>query len=64
MPNFTFRLEMNLVEELNRMGITDAFDELKANFSNLTQEHVFLYAALHQAFIKVGFSIHLSSFYV
>jgi serpin B len=54
MPKFTFSGEFNLKDALASMGMPDAFDASKADFSGMTGEKdLFIGAVLHKAFIAV-----------
>ncbi len=52
-PFFKFEYELELLEDLNKMGIKDAFDIEKANFSNLTSSKgTYIDKAIHKANIE------------
>jgi serpin B len=54
MPRFSFRSTVDLEAVLKALGITDAFDKDRADYSGMTeQERLFVSAALHQATIEV-----------
>ena len=54
LPKFTFTAEFTLNDPLIRMGITDAFDGAKADFSGMDGGHsFFISSVLHKAFIKL-----------
>lgn len=54
-PKFSFMYDLNLEEDLKQLGINDAFDIDKANFSNMTTNINGLYVsdALHKANIDL-----------
>lgn len=55
LPKFEFTAEFKLNEVLKEMGIRDAFDEYKANFSGIaTREQLYVSAVLHKAFVDVN----------
>ncbi|GAA5154110.1 serpin family protein [Nocardioides marinquilinus] len=54
MPSFTFRTGAGLVEPLRRLGVTDAFDEGRADLTGMTtEERLFVSGVLHQVFVAV-----------
>jgi serpin B len=54
MPKFTFSGEFMLAQTLKGMGMTDAFDPNKANFSGMTtKEKLCISEVIHKAFIAV-----------
>ncbi len=54
MPKFTIHgATISLATELEKLGMTNAFDQAKANFSAMTQEAVFISDVLHQAYVSV-----------
>lgn len=54
MPKFTFTSQFSLADTLKSMGMTDAFDANKADFSGMTtQDKLFISAVLHKAFVAV-----------
>lgn len=54
MPRFAFRSAVDLDAVLKALGITDAFDKDRADYSGMTErERLFISAALHQATIEV-----------
>ncbi len=54
MPKFSFRSTVDLKSVLTSLGITDAFDPDRADYSGMTTtERLFISAALHQATIEV-----------
>jgi serpin B len=55
MPKFTVTAEFELSKTLAAMGMTDAFDAGKADFSGMTgQKDLFLSAVVHKAFVDVN----------
>jgi serpin B len=54
MPRFAFQSSVDLEAVLKALGVTDAFDKDRADYSGMTQqERLFISAALHQATIEV-----------
>jgi serpin B len=54
MPKFSIQgATISLVKQLEKLGMTDAFDQAKADFSAMTQEPVFIKDVLHQAYVSV-----------
>lgn len=54
LPKFTFVSEFNLSDTLTSMGMLDAFDPDKANFSGMTaQNDLFISDVIHKAFVAV-----------
>lgn len=54
MPRFAYRSTVDLAAVLKALGITDAFDRERADYSGMTaSERLFISAALHQATIEV-----------
>jgi len=54
MPKFAIKgATISLAKQLGKLGMTDAFDPNKANFSALTEEPVFISDVLHQAYVSV-----------
>ncbi len=54
MPRFTFTKALDLGETLRAMGMTDAFDPEKADFTGITAEKpLFIGAVLHKAFVAL-----------
>ena len=52
-PKFNFEYELNLKDDLEKMGITDVFEEGKANLTNLTDyESAYINTAKHKANIE------------
>jgi len=54
LPKFTFETSYNLKDDLQKMGINEAFDQNKADFSGLTPEKLFIEFAIHKAFVEVN----------
>lgn len=48
-PRFSFDYDLNLKDDLIKLGITDAFDEKFADFSNMSSRELFVSDALHKA---------------
>jgi serpin B len=54
MPKFAIKgATISLAKQLGKLGMTDAFDQAKANFSAMTQQPVFIKDVLHQAYVSV-----------
>ena len=54
LPKFTFSADLALAETLKAMGMPDAFDPNKADFSAMTTaEKLFISAVIHKAFVAV-----------
>ena len=52
-PKFKFDYELGLQQDLNKLGVTDVFEENKANLSNLTEiENIFIGKIAHKANIE------------
>src|SRR5262249_48538460 len=56
LPKFKFSADFNLNEPLAALGMKDAFDARKADFSGLNggKEEVYLSAVVHKAFVDVN----------
>jgi len=55
LPRFKATLAFNLNDVLQSMGMTDAFDSVKADFSGMTgKKDLFIAAVLHKAFVDVN----------
>jgi len=53
-PKFTFTSSFELEDSLAALGMTDAFDPRKADFSGMTAaEHLYISAVIHKAFVAV-----------
>ena len=54
LPKFEFDTKYSLNENLKALGMPTAFDDLKADFSGMTEEEkLFISAVIHQAYVKV-----------
>jgi serpin B len=54
LPKFTIRgTTISLKNELSKLGMTDAFDPVQANFSALAAQRIFLSDVLQQAYVTV-----------
>jgi len=54
LPKFTFSAQLQLGDTLQAMGMTDAFDASKADFSGMTSaEKLCISAVIHKAFVAV-----------
>ena len=49
---FKFDYELKLIDDLNKIGITDVFEPNKADLSNLSTGKAFINKALHKATIE------------
>jgi serpin B len=56
LPKFKMTSQFRLNEKLRALGMTDAFDESKADFSGLDgrKQYLFITAVLHKAFVEVN----------
>jgi serpin B len=54
MPRFKFAGEFSLADTLNSLGMVDALNPAKADFSGMTTaEKLFISAVIHKAFVAV-----------
>ena len=51
-PLFKFDYELNLMDDLNKLGINNVFDSSKAELSNLSSSNVYISQATHKANIE------------
>lgn len=51
-PKFKFDYDLNLIKDLNDMGVKDVFDEEKANLNGITDEKAYISQAKHKANIE------------
>lgn len=52
-PKFKFEYELNLKEDLKQLGITDVFEQGKANLTEITDdENIYITEAIHKANIE------------
>lgn len=51
-PKFEFNYNLQLKEDLKRLGIEDAFNSEKADFSNMADTSLFVSKAIHKADVK------------
>lgn len=51
-PKFKFDYDLDLIKDLNDMGVTDVFDKEKANLKGITDEQAYINQALHSANIE------------
>lgn len=51
-PKFKFDYDLNLVKDLNDMGVKDVFDKEKANLNGITEEKTYISQAKHKANIE------------
>ena len=51
-PKFKFDYDLNLIQDLNDMGVKDVFDESKANLKGITDEQAYISQAMHKANIE------------
>jgi serine protease inhibitor len=52
LPKFEFSYENKLNDELNAMGMTDALSPILADFSNITDEDIFISNVMHKTYFK------------
>ena len=54
LPKFTFESSFNLSDTLQSMGMVDAFDENRANFSGMSERNdLYISNVIHKAFVAV-----------
>ena len=53
LPRFEFQSGFDLTRTLVEMGMRDAFDPARADFSNMTELRLFISLVLHEAFVSV-----------
>ena len=53
MPKFRFRTHVLLNDALRRLGMTDAFDQDRADFSGISDEQLFVSQVVHDAYVSV-----------
>lgn len=53
MPRFRFRTHVLLNDALRRLGMTDAFDPGRADFSGISDEQLFVSQVVHDAYVSV-----------
>jgi len=53
LPRFEFESFLDLTETLAEMGMRDAFDGGRADFSNMTEVELFISLVMHKAFVAV-----------
>jgi serpin B len=54
LPKFSFTTDFSLHDQLQALGMTDAFDPNKADFSGMTGNHdLFIGNVIHKAFVAV-----------
>ena len=54
LPKFTFTTDFSLRDQLQSLGMTDAFDPNKADFSGMTGNHdLYIGDVIHKAFVAV-----------
>lgn len=51
-PKFKFDYDLNLIKDLNDMGVKDIFDKNKANLKGITDEKAYINQAKHKANIE------------
>jgi serpin B len=52
MPRFTYEFKTGLNDILGKMGMGIAFDPARADFSNISDDNLYIDKAIHQSFIK------------
>ena len=53
-PMFKFEYELKLMQDLQKLGITNVFDENKADLSNLTSSDAYITDAKHKSNIELS----------
>jgi serpin B len=54
LPKFEFKFDDSMVDELSSLGMTDAFDDMKANLSGISDaEKLVISEVMHKTYIKV-----------
>jgi len=54
LPKFEFKFDDSMVDELSALGMTDAFDDMKANLSGISDaEKLVISEVMHKTYIKV-----------
>ena len=54
LPKFEFKFDDSLVDELSALGMTDAFSEMQANFSGISDAaKLYISEVMHKTYIKV-----------
>ena len=48
-PKFSFEYDLKLKDDLQNLGITDAFNDTQANFEKMANESLYVSDALHKA---------------
>lgn len=51
-PKFKFDYNLNLIQDLNDMGVKDVFDKDKANLKGITDDEAYIAQAVHKANIE------------
>jgi serpin B len=54
LPRFKFEYDIVLNDALKALGMKDAFDESKANFSNMASANIFISEVKHKTFVEVN----------
>jgi serine protease inhibitor len=54
LPKFKMEFTLPLKSHLQTMGMTLPFDKIKADFSRMTTEHVYINGIFHKAFVDVN----------
>ena len=54
LPKFKFSYDLDFQNDLIKMGMTDAFDGKKANFTNISSSPLYVNKALHKANIELS----------
>ncbi len=54
LPKFEFKFDDSLIDELTALGMTDAFNQAKANLTGISEDSkLFISAVTHKTYIKV-----------
>src|SRR6185295_7871861 len=54
LPRFKVEYEVNLNDALKALGMSEAFDATRANFSGIAQERIYISEVKHKTFAEVN----------